>query len=383
MPQTPQNPLTIGILGGGQLARMSAYVAYRMGMHIAILERQPNSPAALLTDLDFVGDWLDPVLLKNFAEKCDVITLENEFIDAGALEVLEGLGKTVFPTGRTLAKIQDKFIQKETLLDAGLPVAEFMGVDSTNSLKEAAESFGFPFLLKARRESYDGYGNRDVQNTADFDPLLQQLGFPERKVLAEKRVDFNKELAIMIARNGRGHHVAYPVVETIQQGHICKKVLAPADIPGAVRNRARELALQAVEAVDGVGIFGVEMFWEQSDGLLINEIAPRPHNSGHFTIESCVTSQFENHLRAILDWPLGSTDMVTPAAVMVNLLGKREGAVTLQGLSSIMADAGLKVHIYGKKDSRQGRKLGHLTVLGHTLSDCLTRAEAADNLLVL
>jgi 5-(carboxyamino)imidazole ribonucleotide synthase len=250
-------------------------------------------------------------------------------------------------------------------------------------------------VLKARRNGYDGYGNATVRTPDEIAPACERLGWPERALLVEAWVPFRRELAVMVARGRGGECVVYPVVETIQRNHICHVVRAPAAIDPALATRAAALAQRAVEAVDGVGVFGVELFEiaaagdggdgqggaADSDGqagdILYNEIAPRPHNSGHYTIEGCVTSQFENHLRAVLGLPLGGAEMVAPAAVMVNLLGTKMGPAVAEGLADALAVPGAHVHIYGKPTARVGRKMGHVTALGQTLAEAETTARAA------
>ncbi|MBC8043028.1 MAG: 5-(carboxyamino)imidazole ribonucleotide synthase [Rhizobacter sp.] len=386
----PEN-ITIGILGGGQLARMSSLAAFRLGVQTAIFSESPASPAGMLTPHNFTGD-LDSLEsnrepLKKFAEASTVITLENEFVAIEVLEFLESHGKKVFPTSQTMRLVRDKLIQKETLKSRGLAVAPFAAMDSKASALLFGKQFGYPFLLKARCNGYDGYGNRTIRRESDLDAAMTQLGFPKRELMAEAFVGFTMELATMITRNEKGNVALYPVVETLQQNHICKTVKAPARIDDETGEAASRLALQAIEAIDGVGIFGVELFLTRQGGdLLINELAPRPHNSGHYTIEACTTSQFENHVRAVLGWPLGSPEMTSPAAVMVNLLGKRSGKISLETLKDAMRlpeSAEARIHIYGKAESRAGRKLGHVTVTGSDMEKCLRAAAAADEKIIL
>jgi 5-(carboxyamino)imidazole ribonucleotide synthase len=238
-------------------------------------------------------------------------------------------------------------------------------------------------VLKARRNSYDGYGNATLRGPADIAPALQRLGWPQCALYVEAWAPFVRELAVMVARGRGGETRVYPAVETIQRDHICHMVRAPAAIAPTVAERAAQIARRAVAAIEGVGVFGVELF-ELADGdALYNEIAPRPHNSGHYTIEGCVTSQFENHLRAVLGLPLGSVAMVAPAAVMVNLLGARDGPARTEGLAAALAIPGAHVHIYGKLLSRPGRKMGHVTALGATLKEAEARARAAADALTL
>ena len=377
------NIITVGILGGGQLARMSAYAAFRFGCRVAVFERTANSPAAQLTPMTLVAEWNDEHALRQFASMVDVVTLENEFIDASILSRLESFGKPVYPSSRTVALIQDKFVQKTTLSQAGLPVAPFKHIASAQDAETFGQTFGYPFVFKARQGGYDGYGNRTVKSAADISDAMTQLGFPNKGIYAEAFVDFTRELAVMVARNRLGELKTYPVVETVQENHICKIVKAPAGISEHVRNTASTLAKAAIEHIDGVGVFGVELFEKTDGSVVINELAPRPHNSGHYTIEACATSQFENHIRAVLNYPLGNTEMIVPAAVMVNVLGKRNAPLSLDTLRDAVGCRNAKIHIYGKADSRIGRKLGHITVVGRTLHACLNEALLADSKLML
>jgi 5-(carboxyamino)imidazole ribonucleotide synthase len=380
---SPTKPFTLGILGGGQLARMTAQAAFRLGVQVAILDKSAGSPAAQIAQHEFIGELSDTLLLRRFADAVDIITLENEFVPAGVLRLLESWGTPLFPTSHTLEQARDKLTQKQTLARHDLPLPRFAAINSLEDARQCGAQWGFPFVLKARTGGYDGYGNRTVRAADEIEAALRSLGHPERGVLAEAWVPFERELAVMVARGRGGEMRVYPVVETIQQEHICKVVLAPATVEADVARRAAALAAAAVEAVEGVGVVGVEMFLTAGGEVLLNEIAPRPHNSGHYTIEACVTSQFENHLRAVCGWPLGETAMVRPAAAMVNLLGKREGPSTLRDLPAALRHDGAHLHIYGKTQARVGRKLGHVTVLGETAPECLAVARAVDEAMTL
>ena len=370
-------PALVGILGGGQLARMTGEAAARLGVEVAILEREAGSPAARIAAREVVGGWTNRARLAELAEGTLAVTLENEFVDAPALVWLREQGAAVFPTAATLATVQDKLAQKQFMRAAGVPVPEFAEVGALEDITRAGEEWGWPVVLKARRNGYDGYGNATLRGPEDVAPACERLGYPERGLLVEAWVPFVRELAVMVTR-GRGNSCAvYPVVETIQRNHICHVVRAPASIAETVAEQAATTARLAVEAIAGIGVFGVELF-ETADGrVLYNEIAPRPHNSGHYSIEGCVTSQFENHLRAVLGLPLGCTELAAPAAVMVNLLGTRDGPARAEGLAEALAIPGAHMHIYGKTTSRVGRKMGHVTALGATLEQAEQRARAA------
>ncbi|MBX0326832.1 5-(carboxyamino)imidazole ribonucleotide synthase [Oscillochloris sp. ZM17-4] len=359
----------LGIFGGGQLAQMLTQAAVSLGVETVIFERGADSPAGRLTQAEIVGAWDDPALLDTFAGRCDLVTLENEFIDAAILAGLEARGLPVFPGGATLALVQDKLLQKERIAAAGIPVPAFCGVAAPEDLRAAAGDMGWPLLLKARRNGYDGYGNATLRGPEDVAPAWGRLTRGGSPLLVEAFVPFVRELAVMVVRGRDGEARAYPVVETVQREHICHIVRAPAPISAAEADAATALAIAAVEAVAGVGIFGVELFALADGRILFNELAPRPHNSGHYTIEACVASQFENHLRAVLGWPLAPTELRAPAAVMVNLLGRRAGPVGPNALRAALAVPGAHIHLYGKRESRVGRKMGHVTALGATLSE--------------
>lgn len=367
----------LGILGGGQLARMMIQAAIPLGVDLAILAEAADSPAGRLTAHEIVGAWSDRAILRAFADAVDVVTLENEFVDAPILDQLAGWGKLVLPGANVLQTIQDKLTQKQALAARNLPVPQFIAVDSPDDIVRAAEHFGWPLILKARRNGYDGYGNAKLDSAADIQAALQRLGWPQRSLMVEQAVPFVRELAVLIARDPEGNRVTYPVVETVQQNHICHIVRAPAPIDRAIAEQATALACAAVETVGGIGITAVEMFQTASGQVLINELAPRPHNSGHFSIDACYTSQFENHVRAVLHLPLGNPELRAPAAVMVNLLGKRNGQTKPQGLDRALAIPDVHVHLYGKRDVRQGRKMGHITALGSSLAAAEQRAVTA------
>ncbi len=353
----------IGFLGGGQLARMSAYQAYKLGFNVAVLEKTPDSPAGQLTKYEFVG-WVDDTnILKQFCSVSDVITLENEFVDYEKLEFIEELGKKVVPSSHTISLIQDKLVQKKTLRKSGIPVADFINIEQHSNYENISKILGSRFVLKSRKLGYDGYGNFEVKNSNNFLDGYKKLTERHKNLFAEKYVDFRMELAVMVVRNNKEINT-YPVVQTIQENHICKIVIAPAPLSSRVIKLAKEISVETVKSVKGYGIFGVELFLTNDEEILVNEIAPRPHNSGHYTIEACVCSQFENHVRAVFNLPLGSTEMIKPNAVMVNLLGKKNGKLNLETYKKILNVRNLHLHLYGKNESRVGRKMGHLTLLG-------------------
>lgn len=372
----------VGILGGGQLARMSAFQAIRMGFDVAILEKEKDSPAGVLTKKEFVGWVDDKEIFNEFILASDVITLENEFIDSSYLSEIENQGKKVIPSSKTISLIQDKFVQKSTLQKAGVPVPKFLKVTVESSYEEISSIIGKKFLLKSRKMGYDGYGNASVKNKNEFETAIKKLSSRHAELYAEEFVNFQKELAIMVVRTKK-QIKCYPAVETIQKNHICHLVIAPAQIEQRLSKQSEEIAIHSVEAVKGYGIFGIEMFLDARNKILVNEMAPRPHNSGHYTIEGCITSQFENHIRATLGLSLGSTQMIKPFAVMINLLGKRDDIGIMQNYESILIDEKIKLHLYGKKNSRIGRKMGHITVVGDNLDSLIKIAKSSEKKVIL
>jgi len=359
----------IGIVGGGQLAKMTALPAIALGCQIIILERTENTPSSSLAAEILYADWDDPVNLLNLADKVDVVSLENEFIDANSLQALEQAGHQLYPSSTTISLVQDKLIQKRALSDVGIAVAPFAAIDSPEDIKQQAEQLGWPLVLKARRNGYDGKGNATLMSAADIDDAWAKLDGDNRELYVEGFCDFAGELAVMVTRGANGEMVNYPVVESVQKDHICHIVKAPARIDDALANAAIDLARKAVTTIDGVGSIGVEMFLTKENKIILNEMAPRVHNSGHYTIEACECSQFENHVRAILGLPLGSTEMIAPAAVMINMLGEEQGTGYPVGIEQALAVKGAHIHVYGKTTTNIGRKMGHITALGSDINE--------------
>ena len=367
----------LGIIGGGQLAKMIAQAAAQFGCVTTVVDREANGPAASVVDRIIVGNRDDPATLLQLAQQVDVVTLENEFVDGAALSAIESAGYQVFPSASSIALTQDKLKQKQALVAAGLPVPEFRAIASPDQIEVAAGELRFPLVLKKRRNGYDGKGNYTLSSTGDVPNGWQTLRGDQNELLVEAFVPFVKELAVIVTR-GRNHEsVAYPVVESMQRNHVCHAVIVPAEISEELAVRARDLALRAVAVVGGVGSFGVEMFLTGEGEIIINELAPRVHNTGHYTIEACACSQFENHVRAVLGWPLGATQLLAPAAAMVNLLGTTHGSGRPRGVSDALAVPGAHLHLYGKARSEVGRKMGHVTALGDNTGAALATAHRA------
>jgi len=377
-PYDPARVLTIGIIGGGQLAKMTAMAAYRLGLRVAIIEHGADSPAGVMTKLEFPRGWTDAEEVERFIAVSDIITLENEFV---APELLEQIAerRLVFPEPSSVALVRDKLVQKRTMRATGIPTPDFADADSPDAIAAFAREHGYPVVVKTRTFGYDGYGNALVRSEQEIAAVWHRFrsGEHPRALMVESFVHFRKELAVIVARNRRGECVVYPCVETIQENHICRAVVAPAPIEERYREQAQGIAQRAVEAIGGVGVFGVELFLESTGEILFNEIAPRPHNSGHYTIEACQTSQFENCVRAVCNLPLGDPSMIVPAAAMINLLGERHGSGIPDSPIEALRHGHAWLHLYGKKDSRIGRKMGHITAVGATVEEALQRARTA------
>ena len=371
----------LGVVGGGQLAKMTALAALQLGCEVVVLERNNFSPAAQLATHSLVGDWDDPEALLKLAAQVDVVSIENEFLDPDALAVIEAAGRRLFPSTATLRRVQDKLIQKQTLAQAGLSTPRFAAVNDPQELAVFGKESGWPVVLKKRRNGYDGKGNFTVGSAKDIGVAWDALGGDQNALYVEAFCNFASELATIVTRAVDGSVAEYPVVETVQRNHICHLVRAPAQVSTDVSRRAASRALRAIEAVEGIGSFGVEMFLTPNGEVLVNELAPRVHNSGHYTIEGCICSQFENHVRAVLGWPLGSTAMVSPAAVMVNMLGTKWGPGAPFGMGRALGISGAHVHIYGKAMSGVGRKMGHVTAVGATLVEAEAIARQAAELI--
>lgn len=367
---------TLGFLGAGQLARMSALQALRFGIQVASYsDRHENEPLQMMTPLNFSGSFEDLDALAEFADCCDLITLENEFIDSEILrQVEQQTGTPILPSPESFALIENKRIEKETFEQAGIPVTPWSVIESQQDLEAFSRANGWPYLLKSSKGGYDGYGNETVQTAEEAVAAYEKLGGEKgHEIIAEAFVDFTHELAVQVARNGHGT-VVYPCCETVQENHINVAVKSPAQIDPAIRKRAQEMAIAATEAINGYGIYAYELFLKPDGELLLNESAPRPHNSAHYTIEGCITSQFENHIRAVLDLPLASAELRKPAVVMANLLGTHQRPAQTDHAETALNTKDAHLHVYGKLRSRPGRKMGHLTLLGEDVEALYTRA---------
>lgn len=366
----------IGIIGGGQLGRMLVKAAKRLGCTCVVVDPTPGSPAGQVSGQQIVADSHDPAALLELARQVDVITFDIEDIDVGILTSIAEQGHRILPGCALLAEIQDKLRQKQRLTELGIPTAPFAAADEVDD--SSLERFGYPLVQKARRGGYDGRGVAVMQSASD---RAQRLPVPS---LLERFIAADKELAVIVVRGQDGEVRSYDPVEMCFRpgANILDLLLAPARVDAAIAEAARTLAIRTVTALGGVGIFGVELFLTAEAELMVNEVAPRTHNSGHYTIEACITDQFEQHLRAITGLPLGATDQLMPAA-MINLLGEpgESGPPVIHGLRAALAIPGVSVHLYGKAETRPNRKMGHVTVLDPEIERAREKAEQVRGLL--
>ncbi|MEV4757479.1 5-(carboxyamino)imidazole ribonucleotide synthase [Micromonospora sp. NPDC049559] len=373
----------VGMVGGGQLARMTHQAAIALGQSLRVLALTPEDGAALVAADVHYGDHTDLAALRTFAKGCDVVTFDHEHVPTEYVRTLAAEGFTLYPPADALVHAQDKRVMRERLSALGAPVPAWRPVASPDEAVEFGERVGWPLVLKAARGGYDGRGVWVVDDPEQAREQARVLIEGGTQVIAEERVRLRRELAVQVARSPFGQVAAYPVVETVQRDGICVEVLAPA--PGLSEElalAAQQLAIDIATALGVVGLLAVELFevgTGPADGrLIVNELAMRPHNSGHWSIEGARTSQFEQHLRAVLDYPMGDTALTAPAVAMANVLGGAEGGMSIdERLHHLFAaDPGAKVHLYGKQ-VRPGRKIGHVTVLGDDMDEVRARAVRA------
>ncbi|HEY9806790.1 MAG TPA: 5-(carboxyamino)imidazole ribonucleotide synthase [Candidatus Obscuribacterales bacterium] len=351
----------VGVIGGGQLAWMMAGAAKKLGVELVIQTPQATDPAVAIAADTVLASVADAKATAELAARSDVITFENEFVDLEALAQLEAQGTCFRPRLTTLVPLLDKYHQRSYLRDLGLPTPEFVALEDQLD-PVVLEPLGFPLVLKARRHGYDGQGTFIIHNQAELEDIWQKLD--RSPVLLEAFVPFERELAVIAARGTSGEVAVYPVVETQQETQVCRRVLAPADIPANVQAEAEAIAHTLLNSLQAIGVFGIELFLTTDGKVLVNEIAPRTHNSGHFSLDACETSQFEQHLRAVCGLPLGNPALNSAGAVMVNLLGYEQShSDYLEKRQQIAKIPQAQVHWYGKSEARPGRKLGHVTVL--------------------
>ena len=358
---------TIGILGGGQLGRMMALSAREMGYGVAVLDPTPNSPCGQVADLQIEADYDDLTAAKKLADACDILTYEFENIDAEAASWLED--HLYMPQGsQALTITQDRIKEKTALVYHGFPLVPYEEIYTQKDLKIEVQKIGLPAVLKTTRGGYDGKGQYIIKTKDDIPKAWDSMRGSDPFVL-EKWIDFDKEISVIVTRSITEEVSVFPVVENIHINNILHQSIVPARISAEIEEKATQLALKLAESFNLVGTLAVELFLTKEGDIYINELAPRPHNSGHYTINACVTSQFEQHIRAICGWPLGSTELLKPV-VMVNLLGEHMADL----FESVTKIKGAHLHLYGKAEARDGRKMGHVTILAETVDEALQAA---------
>jgi len=366
----------IGIVGGGQLGKMMILEAKRLGFYIVVLDPVADCSAHSICDVHIIAPLDDPKGYKELAEKVDIITYEWENIDANVLETLENDGHIIYPSVASLKKIQNKHTQNNELHTNGILVPKYAMVKNTDEIREFGkpEKFGYPLMLKTTTGGYDGKGVAPIKTEDDVEDAFRELGSGVKELMVEEFIDFQKEISVIACRGIGGDKTVYPVAENTHVNAILDTTTVPADISEETSKKAKEIANQVMSVFDGVGTFCTEMFLAGNGDIYVNEVAPRPHNSGHYTIEGCFANQFENHIRAIVGLPFGDTSLIAPV-MMVNLLGESYGPTRLLGLEEAYKDKDVHVHMYGKSESKTGRKMGHYTVVGKTVDDVVFRAQ--------
>ena len=361
--------LRVGILGGGQLGRMLIQQAINYNVNIRVLDPDPEAPCKKLCDKFVQGSLTDFETVYNFGKNADLLTIEIEKVNVDALQKLEDEGVLVFPQPRILRLIQDKGLQKEFFKQNNIPTSHFQLVSNREGLKNA--TFSFPYIQKLRKDGYDGKGVFKVSSEADFENAF------EAPSIIEEFIDFDKEISVIVARNEKGDIKTFPLVEMEfnPEANLVEFLISPSTLPVEIQKQADQLAIQIAETFKIVGLLAVEMFLTKDGQLLVNELAPRPHNSGHQTIEGNRVSQFEQHLRAIFNLPLGDTSPIGNA-VMINLLGEKgfEGLADYEGMNEILKKEGVYVHLYGKTFTKPFRKMGHVTVVDDNREQAIAKA---------
>lgn len=361
---------TIGILGGGQLGRMLAMEAKRTGYYVITLDPTPKCPAGLFADKEIVAAYDDVKAAESLAKDSDVLTYEFENINVEMVRNLEKAGYKIFPGSHVLEISQDRILEKTFFRKNGIPVCDFLKVVTIKDLEKADKEVGYPAVLKTCRFGYDGKGQIVIKNKKQALRAYEQL--KGQDLIWEKFVDFEKEISVICVRNLESDVVIYPIPENIHKENILDISIVPARISKKTEKMAKEIALAVASRLKVVGTFCVELFVLKNGEVVDNEIAPRPHNSGHYTMDGCIVSQFENQMRAVCNLPLGSTDLLSPV-VMVNILGSDKGN-DLLGVEKLFEDSNVKLHLYQKKESKLKRKMGHFTVLGKTAEEALRKA---------
>jgi len=363
---------TIGVMGGGQLGRMFALAARRMGYRVHVFTSEENSPAGQLSDFVTVAEYDDEKAVRRFARSVHVLTFEFENIPGDTVEWCSHEIE-VRPTGAILHTTQNRLREKLFLRENGFPLAAFRAVNSAGELESALEQIGRPAILKTAAWGYDGKGQQAINSRVDIDEIWSARSGDE--LILEKAIDFDSEISAIVARDPKGKLQTFPIAENVHENHILDVTIVPARVSEALKKAAAELAESVAQKLELVGILAVEMFVEKSGDLIVNELAPRPHNSGHWSIEGCATSQFEQHLRAVCGLPLGSVELLKPCA-MSNLLGDVWRFGEPNWLAAL-AEPNIHLHLYGKSEARPRRKMGHLTAVADSADDAAEQVRRA------
>ncbi len=365
----------LGILGSGQLSRMTALAAHDLGIKTHVLCNEAadtTSPASAVANFTTKSDFNNIDKILAFADQCDYITLENEFIDQSILEAIEQRKPNkLYPSAETFKLIGDKITEKNTFSNAGIAVCPYQEVTTKSDVIAFINTYGLPVVMKSAKGGYDGYGNVTIKSEEMIDEALQKL---KGRKLVEAFVPYKKEIAIMAARNDSGT-VYYPIAETVQENHICHYVTIPADISTNVENKIKAFTDLALTAINARGLYAFEFFLTDDDQVYLNESAPRPHNSGHYSMNACVTSQFHNHVRSVMGLPLGETTLTSKYAVMLNLLGTKNQISQLEPIAEFLKVKNGHLHLYGKSQSKPGRKMGHFTVCGNNKDEIFSQVK--------
>ncbi len=366
---TPEK--TIGILGGGQIGRMMAFEAKRMGYKVICLDPTENSPCGQVCDEQIKAGFEDEKSALELAEKSDVITYEFENVKSTIVEAIEKTGKKVYPDSNALKVSQNRIREKNLFKSLGIKTTEFIAVRNKNELEEAIKKIGFPAIIKTAETGYDGKRHKIVKNPEESKKTFEET---KAEAIFEKKVEFEKEISVICARS-KNQIIFFPISENIHKNNILHETIVPARVEESTAKKAIEAAKKVAEKLDYVGVMCIEFFLDKKGEILANEMAPRPHNSGHYSIEACSTSQFEQHIRAICGMPLGSSELIKPT-VLINIIAKEKKP----DFAKILENENIYLHLYGKKDWKKGRKMGHLTMLGDTQEEVLKKAKELEKL---
>ncbi|KXZ40326.1 5-(carboxyamino)imidazole ribonucleotide synthase [Alkalithermobacter thermoalcaliphilus JW-YL-7 = DSM 7308] len=370
----------VGIIGGGQLGKMLIIEALKMGVYTVILDPDPKCPASYIANEHIIASFYDENALRELASKVDVVTYEFEHINANILKNLENEGFRIYPSPNTLCIIQNKYSQKKYFKENNIPVGDFREIKCIDDIEKVSKEFGYPVMLKSALGGYDGKGNSLIKSQNEIDIFYKELGEGKIPLYIEKYIPYKKEVSVICCKGINNDIKIYPVGENVHKDSILFETSVPADITKDEYEKSINISKDILNLFDDIGIFCIEMFITKDGDVLVNEVAPRPHNSGHYSIEGCVTSQFENHLRSVLGIPLGDVSLVRPV-VMRNILGEDgyKGKPTVVGVCNALSIEGVSLHIYGKSETNPKRKMGHVTAIADTLDDARNKVSSAYN----